>query len=192
MNRKYLKRKQSFGDYQAARVVWVHTREDETLLKADILDKTGKVVYKITEPPQSELYEISANALTFEQLEEITHLLRTSDLERNWEEEIDYDDEEDIAFVLGFFGECVASRHSLMRESRKTEDVIVEYTFDSSEDYTGDEICKTDYLKKEATEDDLIEEYLLPKLLEQEGMDTLRVHIAAAGVVNSYLVTIQE
>lgn len=104
MNRKYLKRKQSFGDYQAARVVWVHTREDETLLKADILDKTGKVVYKITEPPQSELYEISANALTFEQLEEITHLLRTSDLERNWEEEIDYDDEEDISFVLGFLG----------------------------------------------------------------------------------------
>lgn len=192
MKIKYLKREQSFGEYQARRIVWIHTLKGELLLKSEIIDKAGNLLYRITELPESDYYEISDNVLTLEEMKDIAELLRQSDLDKNWQEEIDFDDEEDLAFVLGSFGEDVATRDSLIRKSRKTDEVIVEYIFDSSKGIGDEEVFETVHFKPEVTEDLLIEDYLLPMLLEREELDAIRVKIARAGVVNCYLVTILE
>ena len=70
--------------------------------------------------------------------------------------------------------------------------MIVEYIFDSSKGIGDEEVFETVHFKPEVTEDLLIEDYLLPMLLEREELDAIRVKIARAGVVNCYLVTILE
>lgn len=187
MKIKYLKRPQRYGDYQASRVIWITTLNDELLVKFSILDKDGNLLYKITEPPESEDFALSDCVLSTEQLEEIKLLLGENDPDFEW----NLSDEEEVVFMLGFFGESLARRHWLARDSKKDTGVIVDYIFDSSEKTSKGEFFQIDYFEKGITEDEVIENFLLPKLIEREELDTVMVNIAEAGVVTSYRVTIQ-
>ena len=188
MKIKYLKRPQSYGNYQANRVIWIVTLKNELLIKFNIIDEFGNLLYKITEPPETENYEMSEYALSAEQLTEIKNL---SD-ENNHDFEWDLDDEEEIVFMLGNFGEILARRNWLARDSEKDDQVIVDYIFDSSKEVLKNEFFQVDFFAKGITEDEVIENFLLPKLIEREEMDTVIVNIAEGGVVDSYRVTIQE
>lgn len=188
MKIKYLKRTQFFGDYQACRVIWITTLKGELLVKFTITDGEGKHLYTIMEPPESDTFDLSNNVLSLEHLEEIRDLLKANNPDIEW----DITDEEEVIFMLGFFGECLARRHWLARDSKKDEDVIADYIFDASDKIVKGECFQTDYFKKEATEGEIIENYLLPKLLAREEVDTIVLNIARAGQVNSYSIVIQE
>lgn len=185
---KYFKQQQIYGDYQASRVIWITTLKNELLIKFNILDKYGNMLYQISEYPESETFDLTENMLTQEQLAEIAGLLRENVSDIEW----DLTDEEDIALMLGYFGECLARRYWLARDSRKDADIIVDFIFDSSVETLRNEITQTKYMAKGTTEKEIIEKFLFPKLMEREEMDRVFVTIAEAGLVNSYLVTIQS
>lgn len=186
MRVKYQKRRQLFGEYQASHVIWINTLKDEVLIKFNILDQTGNLLYKIMEPPESDNYELTQADISVEQINEIQQLLMKNDPDFDWQ----YD--ADVALILGSFGESLARRHWLIRDSKKESDVIVDYIFESDAEHATEEIFQTDYFEKGITEDEVIEQYLLPKMIERKDVDTVQVNIAEAGVVNSYRVTIQE
>lgn len=187
MKIKYLKKRQEFGDYQASRVIWITTLKEELLIKFNILDKAGNLMYQISEQPESDTYELYENTLSVEQLQEIAGLLQENIPDIEW----DITDEEELALMLGYFGECLARMQWLGRESKKDNDIIVDFIFDSTEKAIKDEISQTEYVETGTTEDEVIEQFLLPRLIEREEMNRVFVNIAEAGVVNSYLVTIQ-
>ncbi|MGL9730965.1 hypothetical protein [Enterococcus sp. DIV0756] len=188
MKINYLKNTQSFGDYQASQVVWIHTSKDHLVLKFAILNKAGSLVYRITDQPDGEEYKVSENSLTEAEIKTINHLVTQNYRDFEW----DIDDEEDLADLLGFFGENLARRHCIEQESKKKPEVVVDYIFDSSEAINYEELSQIVYFKKGVTEDEIIEDYLLPELMEREGLDIIHMHIAEDGVVNSYLVTVQD
>lgn len=194
MKIKCVKNKHPFGEYRATRVVWITTLDNQLLLECDVVDKEGNILYRILELPDEEEFEIFDNDLTVEELKEITAFIMEGDgeLEEEWQDYFDYENEKDMSIVLGYFSYRLATCHSLARESNKTEDVIIKFGFDSSKGLDGENFSETVHFKKDVTEDYVIEDYLLPKLLEREDCDRFRVYIAKAGVVNSYLVTIQE
>lgn len=187
MKIKYLKKLQFYDDYHASRVIWIRTLKKELLFKCSILGQTENVVYKVTDQTEDKPYIITENVLTREEIKRINDLLTHNYRDFEW----DYEDEEGIDGMLGFFGEILARRHWLERDSSKMDGVIADYIFDSSEEINYEELTKTAFFKKEATEDEIIERYLLPELVERETLDMMQVHIARGGRVNSYLVTIQ-
>lgn len=141
---KIFKANAIFGDYQACRVIWITTLKGELLVKFTITDGEGKHLYTIMEPPESDTFDLSNNVLSLEQLEEIRDLLKANNPEIEW----DITDEEEVIFMLGFFGECLARRHWLARDSKKNEDVIADYIFDASDKIVKGECFQTDYFKK--------------------------------------------
>lgn len=193
MKIKYVKNKHPFGEYRATRVVWITTLDNQLLFKCDVVDREGNILYRVSELPEEEEFEISGNDLTVEELKEITALMMKGDgeLEEDWEG-YSYKNEECKAIVLGYFAYRLATCHSLARKSNKTEDVIIEFGFNSSKDADVEHFFDKAQFKKDVSEDYVIEDYLLPRLLEREEYDLFRVYIAKSGVVNSYLVKLQE
>lgn len=55
---KYFKQQQIYGDYQASRVIWITTLKNELLIKFNILDKYGNMLYQISEHPESETFDL--------------------------------------------------------------------------------------------------------------------------------------
>jgi hypothetical protein len=96
MKINYLKNTQSFGDYQASQVVWIHTSKDHLVLKFAISNKTGSLVYRITDQPDGEEYKVSENSLTEAEIKTINHLVTQNYRDFEW----DIDDEEDLAGLL--------------------------------------------------------------------------------------------
>ncbi|MBO0452263.1 MULTISPECIES: hypothetical protein [Enterococcus] len=188
MKIKYLKRLQSFGGYQASRVIWITTLKDELLMKFNILDKDGILLYQISERPEYEEVDLIDYSLSNVHLKEIGNFFK----EDFPEIEYDWDDQEEKTIILGYFGEFLARRHWLARDSKKCDDIIVDFTFSSSTGESGESASKVEYIVKGTTEDEIIENILLPRLMERERLDRIFVNIAEAGAVNSYLITVQE
>jgi len=183
---KYLLKQLDYGEYQAGRVIWIRTLKDELLIKLNVLDKDGVILYRITEPPESDSYEIEQKYLTAKHLEVI------EDFIKGYEPEFECEDEDDITLMLGEFGNQLARRHWLARDSKKTKKMMVDYYLYSTNDYNEERLSRTDYLDSSLTMDEVIEKHLLPKMIEADALNKIDVTIAEAGEVNSYQVMIEE
>ena len=186
MKIKYTKKQLDFGEYRAGRVIWIRTLKGESLVKLNVLDKDGVILYRITEPPESDSYEIEQKYLTVKHLEVI------EDFIKEYEPEFECEDEDDVTFMLGEFGNQLARCHWLARDSKKTKKMMVDYYLYPTDICAGEGAFHTDYLDSGLTIDEVLEKHLLPKMIEANALNKFDVTIAEAGEVSSYQVTIEE
>lgn len=116
MTINYEKIQQSYGNYRTARVIWITTVKDEHLLKCDVLDKDGTLLYRVIEPPESDNYELADEGkLTKDQVLEIGRLMETNNPLYEWDQE----DMEDTILMLGSFGKEMSIQQWMAKTSFK-------------------------------------------------------------------------
>lgn len=186
MKIKYTKKQLDFGEYRAGRVIWIRTLKDELLIKLNVLDKDGVILYRITELPGDTTYEIEEGYLTLEHLETIKDLIS-----QNYPD-FDREDEDEVDFMLGDFGRQIACCQWLAQDSKKSQQMIVDSVLYSTNDYIEDEAFQTNYFEKGLTHDELLKKYMAPKLIENSTFNALEVTISESGIVSNYQVTIEE
>ena len=188
MKVKYTKILQTHGEYRASRIIWITTLKKEELIKFDVVDSKGNLLYQITEPPEYDRFTISKYGdLTEERLQEIKELMVANDPDYEWA----VDTEEEATFLLANFGRDLVCCQFLARESRGCEDAIVYYSFDSSEEKLEKLFLETLFFKLNESDEKIIKRSLLPKLLKCKNMDRIDVVIARNGMSHKYLVMLQ-
>lgn len=186
MKLKYTKSQLDFGEYRAGRVIWIRTLKGESLVKLNVLDKDGVLLYRVTELPGDTTYEIEEGYLTLEHLETIKDLIS-----QNYPD-FDREDEDEVDFMLGDFGRKIACCHWLAQDSKKSQQMIVDSVLYSTNDYIEDETFQTNYFEKGLTHDEVLKKYMAPKLIENSTFNALEVTISESGIVSNYQVTIEE
>ncbi|MFQ7234517.1 MAG: hypothetical protein ACLRPU_06575 [Enterococcus hulanensis] len=186
MKLKYTKSQLDFGEYRAGRVIWIRTLKGESLVKLNVLDKDGVLLYRVTELPGDTSYEIEEGYLTLEHLETIKDLIS-----QNYPD-FDREDEDEVDFMLGDFGRKIACCQWLAQDSKKSQQMIVDSVLYSTNDYIEDETFQTNYFEKGLTHDEVLKKYMAPKLIENSTFNALEVTISESGIVSNYQVTIEE
>lgn len=186
MKIKYTKKPLDFGEYRAGRVIWIRTLKGESLVKLNVLDKDGVLLYRVTELPGDTTYEIEEGYLTLKHLETIKDLIS-----QNYPD-FDREDEDEVDFMLGDFGRKLACYQWLAKDSKKSQQMIVDSVLYSTNDYIEEETFQTNYFEKGLTHDEVIKKYMAPKLIENRTFNALEVTISESGNVSNYQVTIEE
>ncbi|AXG40129.1 MAG: hypothetical protein L0M04_06695 [Enterococcus sp.] len=187
MTINYEKIQQSYGNYRTARVIWITTLKDEHLLKCDVLDKDGTLLYRVIEPPESDNYELADEGkLTKDQVLEIGRLMETNNPLYEWDQE----DMEDTILMLGSFGKEMSIQQWMAKTSFKNQETMLTYVV-----YSGESLEESqpyiEHLDKKLTEDEIIEQHLLQKIQQDEEIGSMEVTIARSGMVSSYFLTFE-
>lgn len=67
----------NYGEYQVGRIIMVTTLKGETTLKFNVLNKTGDILYKFRQNMAADNFEVIAEALSSNDIEDIQQILAT-------------------------------------------------------------------------------------------------------------------
>ncbi|MGM0168775.1 hypothetical protein IGI39_004530 [Enterococcus sp. AZ135] len=193
MTVEYKKTQLSFGGYRPERVIWITLLNGQRVVKFNLLDQAGNVLYRIEEKNDgAEVIEskITYGSLTEDQKEDIQQILAKNKPHYSW-------DEEEIEDALRYFGYEIARLDSLVRNARKHNEILVNYDIYSSyeEDEEGNKIenlCGIDHHEVGTITRAEIENGLVQKLLKHKEWDTIEMKIIENGQLDNYLLEFED
>ncbi|MBO0452254.1 hypothetical protein [Candidatus Enterococcus murrayae] len=183
----YEKEPIDFCDYHAERVIHITTLAGEELIKFNLLDKDRNHLCTVTEKPDNAPIEVSEDNLTSEEIKEIAGVLNEMYPEVEWEEE-------DLEDTLWVFGLQITRNESLLEYSRRFDTQVVQYDFTSTDEVLEDdeEVCELEFFEEHLTDAVIIENILIPKILEYDGLDTIILKIIQGGILRCYRLMIKK
>lgn len=173
-----------YGQYRVGRVIWITTLKDETLVKCDVLDLAGNVLYRVKELPGDLPRAIIREGITQEQIEDIQSILDQAEMYFDW-----YDG--DIDGTLSYFGCMLARIESLREYSMDSKMSAVSYDVYSSIDDI-EPVSEMEFYEDETLTREELEKQLVLKLLaHDEVLDTIEMKFSKNGTVSAYRLVLE-
>ncbi|MBO0410469.1 hypothetical protein JZO81_05350 [Enterococcus hulanensis] len=173
-----------YGYYQPARVVWITTLEDEVLCKLDVLDKDGRILYRVVEHPGDRDPEVIFEEITETQIQNIQEILEQNEVYYYWYEE-------DSTEKLGYFGTLLAQIDSVKKYTEEFDRLVILYEFYSSQKDV-DTISDLEFFEDVTLEREEIEQYLIAQMLAHKEMNTITMKYFKDGRCSAYKLTLKE
>lgn len=191
MRVEYQKTQLFYGDYRPGRVIWITLLNGLKVLKFNLLDQAGNILYRLELKYDEDGDEIIYNRITYEaitneQIDDIQEILTRNEPYYDWYA----DDEEDH---LKNFGCDIMLFDDNKKHSLETGDVVVIYDiYSSHEGEEGNELSDREIYDSGTITRAEIESELVHKLLEHKEWDTIEMKIFEGGQMYSYLLAFED
>lgn len=191
MRVEYQKTQLFYGDYRPGHVIWITLLNGLKVLKFNLLDQAGNILYslelKYDEDEEEIIYNrITYGAITNEQIKDIQEILMRNDPYYDWCDDGKEDNLKCFACEIMLIAD--SKKHSL-----KTGDLLVIYDIYSSyEENEGKEVSNKECYEAGTITRAEIESDLVHRLLEHKEWDTIEMKIFENGQMYSYLLEFED
>lgn len=170
-----------YGEYRVGRVILITTLKGEMTLKFNVLNKAGDILYKFRQNMEEDNFEVVVESITSNEIGDIQQIFSKNQAE--W-------GECSLEDTLGIFGLELVDNSEMIKYGQNDNDTVISYSFHSSIEKTGAAANNIEFFEEGTSEQDIIGDYLMPKLLANKRSDMLKLKIVENGELKCYRITV--